>query len=64
MPTGTPVYPIARPGAGDADARFSVGDIDVAAVRHRHGHPPLTTGADLVRPRTTLFNLIYQEMNR
>ena len=64
MPTESPVYPTARPAAG-ADARFSLGlALDVAAVLHRHGYPPLTTGADLVRLRTTLFNLIYQEMNR
>jgi len=64
MPTDTPVYPIARPAAGD-DARFSVGlALDVAAVLHRHGYPPLTTGSDLVRLQITLFNLIYQEKKR
>ena len=56
-----PVYPITRPAAGD-DARFSVGlALDVAAVVHRHRHPPLTTGADLVRLQLTLSNLINQE---
>jgi hypothetical protein len=60
-PTEMPVYPITRPVA-DADARFSLGLArDVAAVLHRHGYPPLSTGADLVRLRITLFNLIYQE---
>ena len=60
-PTEMPVYPIARPVAG-ADARFSLGlALAVAAVLHLHGHPPLSTGADLVRLQLTLFNLINQE---
>jgi hypothetical protein len=54
-------YPISRPTTG-SDNRFSVGlAIDVAAVLHRHGYPPITTGVDLVRLQTALFNLIYQE---
>jgi hypothetical protein len=61
MPTQVPAYPIARPSAGN-DTRFSVGlAIDVAAVLHRHGYPPLATGVDLVRLQVALFNLIYQE---
>jgi hypothetical protein len=64
MPTGAPVYPITRLAAGDG-ARFSVGlALDVAAVLHRHGYPPVTAGADLVRLQATLFNLIYQEKKR
>lgn len=65
MPTEIPVYPFARPAAGDPDARSSVGlALDVAAVLHRHGYPPHTTGVDLVRLQLTLFNLIYQEKKR
>ena len=37
MPTDTPVYPIARPTAGDADARFSVG---LGPRRRRRPAPP------------------------
>jgi hypothetical protein len=65
MPADTPVYPTARPAAGDADARFNVGlALDVAAVLPRHGYPSLATDAGLVRLQATLFSLIYQEKNR
>jgi hypothetical protein len=61
MLTQIPVYPIARPAAGE-DARFTVGlAVDVAAVLHRHGYPPVTTSPDLARLQVALFNLIYQE---
>jgi hypothetical protein len=59
--TSAPAYPIARPATGH-DARFCVGlAIDVAAVLHRHGYPPVCTGADLARLQHALFTLIYQE---
>jgi hypothetical protein len=66
MPTDTPAYPIARPAAGDADARFSAGlALHVAAGVHRHLYPPLSTRVDLVRLQATLFNLTYyQEKKR
>jgi hypothetical protein len=61
MSTDTPAYPIPRPADGD-DARFTVGlALDVAAVLARHGYPPVTTGADLLRLHEALFTLIYRE---
>jgi hypothetical protein len=54
-------YPGSRPADG-ADARFTIGlALDVAAVLARHGYPPLTTGADLLRLQHALFTLIYLE---
>jgi hypothetical protein len=54
-------YPISRPDTG-TDSRFTVGlALDVAAVLARHGYPPLTSGADLLRLQQALFTLIYQE---
>jgi hypothetical protein len=64
--TGThaPAYPISRPGHGNTDSRFTVGlALDVAAVLTRHGYPPLTRGADLLRLQQALFTLIYQEQS-
>jgi hypothetical protein len=61
MDTDRPAYPIIRPDAG-TDSRFTVGlALDVAAVLHRHGYPPMTTGTDLLRLQQALFTLIYQE---
>jgi hypothetical protein len=60
MPADTPVYPIARPAAGDGCPVQRWPALD-GAVLHRHGYPRLTTGADIVRLRITLFNPIYQE---
>jgi hypothetical protein len=57
----TPVYPIPRPATGD-DHRFCYAlSIDVAAVLHRHGYPPVLTGADLARVQQALFTLIYHQ---
>jgi len=54
-------YPISRPG-DSTDSRFTVGlALDVAAVLTRHGYPPATCGADLLRLQQALFALIYQE---
>jgi hypothetical protein len=54
-------YPISRSDAG-TDSRFTVGlTLDVAAVLARHGYPPITCGADLLRLQQALFTLIYQE---
>jgi hypothetical protein len=59
--TPAPAYPIARPASGE-DTRFCVGlALDVAQVLHRHGYPPVRTGADLLRLQHALFTLIYQE---
>jgi hypothetical protein len=59
--TIAPTYPLCRPDNG-GDCRFSVGlALDVADVLHRHGYPPLTTGADLLRLQLALFSAIYQE---
>jgi hypothetical protein len=53
-------YPIPRPRTG-SDARFSLGlALDVAEVLARHGYPPLTSGADLLRLQHALFTTIYQ----
>jgi hypothetical protein len=61
MTTDTPAYPIRRPDSGD-DTRFTLGlALDIAAVLARHGYPPLSTGADLLRLQQALFALIYQE---
>jgi hypothetical protein len=61
MSPGVSAYPISRPGDG-ADGRFTVGlALDVAAVLSRHGYPPVTCGADLLRLQQALFTLIYQE---
>jgi hypothetical protein len=58
-----PTYPISRPTGNDN--RFTIGlAIDVAAVLHRLGYPPITTGVDLVRLQTALFNLIYHQETR
>ena len=47
--SATTAYPLPRP-ANNADARFSLGlALDIAAVLTRHGYPPLTAGADLIR---------------
>jgi hypothetical protein len=55
------VYPIGRPERG-GDDRFTIGLVlDLAAVLTRHGYPPITTGADLLRVQQALFTLIYQE---
>jgi hypothetical protein len=55
-----PAYPIPRPPA-DSDTRFTLGlTLDVADVLTRHGYPPLTTGADLLRLQQALFTTIYQ----
>jgi hypothetical protein len=60
MSVDVPAYPISRPDS--TDRRFTVGlALDVAAVLARHGYPPLTTGADLLRLQQALFTLIYQE---
>jgi hypothetical protein len=59
-PTQQPAYPIPRPATGN-DARFTLGlALDVAQVLTRHGYPPLTTGADLLRLQQALFTTIYQ----
>jgi hypothetical protein len=56
-----PAYPLARPGPGRDDARFTVGLLlEVAAVLHRHGYPRLETAADLTRLQQALFTTIYQ----
>jgi hypothetical protein len=61
MSTHTPDYPIRRPEDGH-DHRFTLGlALDIAAVLARHGYPPLSTGADLLRLQQALFALIYQE---
>jgi hypothetical protein len=61
--TATPAYPLPRP-ANNTDTRFSVGlALDIAAVLTRHGYPPFTAGADLVRLQQALFGLIYQHNN-
>jgi hypothetical protein len=61
--SATPAYPLLRPATND-DVRFSLGlALDVAAVLPRHGYPPLTAGADLVRLQQALFGLIYQPNN-
>jgi hypothetical protein len=58
--SATPAYPLPRP-ANNTDTRFSLGlALDVAAVMTRHGYPPLTAGADLIRLQQALFRLIYQ----
>ena len=50
------------PDAQSDDTRFTVGlALDVATVLQRHGYPPVTTGADLIRLQLALFTLIYQE---
>lgn len=55
-----PSYPIPGPRSG-TDARFTVGlALDVADVLTRHGYPPLTTGADLLRLQQALFAIIYR----
>lgn len=57
-------YPIPRPEHGD-DPRFTIGlAIDVAAVLHRWGYPPITTGHDFIRLQQALFTCIYQEKSR
>jgi hypothetical protein len=59
-PTQQPSYPIPRPRTG-SDVRFTVGlTLDVADVLARHGYPPLTTGADLLRLQQALFTTIYR----
>ena len=57
-----PVYPLPRPA--DTDNRFSLGlALDIAAVLTRHGYPPITAGADLIRLHQAIFGLIYQHNN-
>jgi hypothetical protein len=57
----TSAYPIPRPPSGN-DPRFSVGlALDIAAVLHQHGYPPIATGADLTRLQQALFTVIYQQ---
>jgi hypothetical protein len=59
-PTPPAGYPLPRPVTGH-DARFTVGlTLDVADVLIRHGYPPLTCGADLLRLQQALFGAIYQ----
>jgi hypothetical protein len=61
--SATPAYPQPRPATND-DTRFSLGlAFDVAAVLTRHGYPPLTAGADILRLQQALFGLIYQPNN-
>jgi hypothetical protein len=61
MDADRPAYPISRPYTG-IDGRFTIGlALDVAAVLARHGYPPVTRGADLLRLQQALFTLIYQE---
>jgi hypothetical protein len=59
-----PAYPIPRPVTGTdvgQDTRFTLGlTLDVADVLARHGYPPLTSGADLLRLQQALFSAIYQ----
>jgi len=60
-PCPGPTYPLARPGPGHDDARFTVGLLlEVAAVLHHHGYPPLRAAADLTRLQQALFTTIYQ----
>jgi hypothetical protein len=62
--SATPAYPLPRPATND-DPRFSLGlALDVAEVLTRHGYPPLTAGADLVRLQQVLFSLIYQPLDK
>jgi hypothetical protein len=61
LPPGPPAYPISRP-TDSTDNRFTIGlALDITAVLTRHGYPPITTGADLLRVQQALFTLIYQE---
>jgi hypothetical protein len=60
MTNPTPTYPLPRPDTG-ADRRFTIGLVlDVADVLARHGYPPPTCGADLIRLQQALFTTIYQ----
>lgn len=60
--SAAPVYPLPRPA--DTDNRFSLGlALDIAAVLTRHGYPPITAGADLIRLHQAIFGLIYQHNN-
>jgi hypothetical protein len=60
----TPAYPLPRPATNN-DTRFSLGlALGIAAVLTRHGYPPLTAGADLVRLQQALFSLIYQPLDK
>jgi hypothetical protein len=60
-PCPDPTYPLARPGPGRDDTRFTVGLLlDVAAVLHRHGYPRLETAADLTHLQHALFTTIYR----
>ena len=65
MGADVPAYPIRRPDRdadSGTDSRFTIGlALDIAAVLARHGFPPITTGADLLRVQQALFTLIYQE---
>ena len=58
MPTPIPgTYPVPRPST---DPRFTYGlALDVAAVLHAHGFPPVTFGGDLVELQMTLFGFLY-----
>lgn len=52
-----PAYPLPRP---DDDPRFTLGlFLEVSEVLERHGYPPITAGADIIRLRQALFNFIY-----
>jgi hypothetical protein len=62
QPSQPAAYPIPRPRTG-SDTRFTLGlALDVAEVLTRHGYPPLTAGADLLRLQQALFTTIYQPL--
>jgi hypothetical protein len=63
MTDPTPAYPIPRPESGDARFCYGLG-LDIAAVLHRYGYPPIATGADLTRVQQALFTLIYRQETR
>lgn len=51
------LYPLPRP---DDDPRFTLGlALDVAGVLHRHGHPEITAGLDVVDLQQALFRFLY-----
>ena len=59
-PCPGPAYPLARPGPGHDDARFTVGLLPQVAAVQQHGYPPLVAAADLTRLQQALFTTIYQ----
>lgn len=60
--SAAPVYPPPRPA--DTNNRFSLGlALDIAAVLTRHGYPPITASADLIRLHQAISGLIYQHNN-